>query len=215
MGIKPAYISIELRFHPCERFYPKRIDNLTIFPNAVPCYVSNGTYTWDNVTYDAVCYQFYYEANAAEGCGWCFCPQSKALGYHPFDVERILVLHNKNGIPSMVYFSAHSKGQGMWVPWAECEKTKDGALVVYVARGGHGTYPEGRTYWRIYGFANDVCSKRGRHLRVTNYIPSPGTKLADGIEVLSGIPQVSAKSITPWQRFWLPQYYKQVRFGKS
>lgn len=102
--------------------------------------------------WDALFYSLFWVVNP----GYVIC--GKQMGYHPADVETLVILHDKMKMPKWVYFGAHSKGQGVWQEWSKCDFTEDGKLKVYVSPQSHGFYPKAKTYWRICCLANDVCS---------------------------------------------------------
>lgn len=122
-----------------------------------------GIYEYQGVSYLTVELEFEYEENGAIGLGWCCFPKSRCLGYHERDRESIFILYDNNYIPRHVYFKAHGRGQGMWVPYHECE-TENGKLVVYVARASHAFYPYAKIYWRAFIFASDLTSNTGRSI---------------------------------------------------
>ena len=215
-------IPIELRFHPHEPCYPCYIDHNAGAPAMgnqkpaagarIPTYFVRGTFDYNGRTYEAVAYQIFYTANPADGCGNCCFPRADALGYHDWDCERITVLYDpKNLTPQWVYYGAHSRGQGVWVSWEAAPKTRDGALVAYVALNSHAMYPTPCTYLRIFGLANDYCSRRGVHVRINDYIPAHLFRTPNGIEVSDRIPNLGQGSITAWQRFFLPKYASYLR----
>lgn len=145
-------IPIELHYHPKE----------TCFLNIQKSCYSISEYIYNNKNYDSINYKLYYDFNPAIGFGFWWFPESKRLGYHPVDVERVKILVDKNTQnPEYVYFSAHSN-EGKWVPWKDCEKTDDNHLIIYIARGSHANYPRSGIWVRILGFANDLCSKKGK-----------------------------------------------------
>lgn len=81
-------------------------------------------------------------------------------GDHDFDVEHITLELNENKELERIFFAAHTSREGSWLP-AEHESIEyEGTHpIVYVAQTGHGSYPEGGTYVRIYGFGNDITCK--------------------------------------------------------
>lgn len=151
---------IQLRFHPKEKYFPT--DNkfeeseYTIYKSE-----QNELYSYQGEKYKAELYEIYYKENGAIGLGKSFFPKSKFLGYHLIDVERLIFLRDllDNSI-KFVHFSAH-RDEGKWVPYSSCEKTTFGDLIVYVALSSHANYPHAGCWYRIYGFANDLCSKDG------------------------------------------------------
>lgn len=206
-------IAIELRLHPCEGSFPSAIPGTRCVTDA-PCYVARGVFEYMGVDYASRSYQFYFPENMAIGCGWCCFPRAERLGYHEHDVEGVVVLYSYDDmLPKWVYYGAHSRGQGVWVAWDRCEKARDGALVVYAARGGHGMYPKGRTYLRGFGFANDACSARGRHIRVTEYLPAVNWKGANGIKLTDKVQSLPKASVTLWQRLMICWYVDRLRNG--
>lgn len=181
-----------LRFHPGER---ERLE-----PTA---YITTGKELRGDIMYSVVTYSFYFRNNYAIGCGWRLFPKSGLLGYHEHDVEFISVYYFEN-VPVRVFFSAHGRGQGSWVEWEDCEFVDD-QLVVYVARNSHAMYPHTGRYWRVFGFANDVCSSRGKELRVYSFTSSFDCCFGNGVSLCAKLrPSPPGTSITPWQRFFLP-----------
>lgn len=78
-------------------------------------------------------------------------------GEHDFDLEHITLELNENKQLERIFFAAHGSSEGSWLPANHKSITYEGTHpVVYVARTGHGSYPESGTYVRIYGFGNDI-----------------------------------------------------------
>lgn len=104
-------------------------------------------------------YIFMYANNPGYSCG---------LGRHKADIEHVTLqfAEDRRSI-QQVYFSAHGHTQGMWVKGGECEYTDDNRLKVYAALGSHACYPHAKTYWRIMGLTNDVCSNSGLRVHAT------------------------------------------------
>lgn len=177
--------NVLLQFHPRETSFPLHMGS------HVPCSYFVGRATFHGQMYDYVEYKFEYYDNPAIGLGWQLFPTSKCLGYHLGDIERLGFLMQNNQI-RFVCFKAHGRGQEMWLPWDQCEKTITGDLIAYVARGSHAFYPTGETYWRVWGLANDHCSPRGR----THYVT-----LND--QYHEGFP-LKQQSISAFERFILP-----------
>ncbi len=154
-------VNIQLRFHPHETLTTVSVTDNTIRDI---CYrTKREAMLYNGSSYDIETIYFYYEINKALGCwGTYINPTSQAWGYHKDDVEKVSILYQKGTEhPVYVYFSAHSRGQGMWMEWEKCEKTIDNRLVIYVARSSHACYPTPQTRYRIFGFANDCCSNNG------------------------------------------------------
>lgn len=150
---------------------------------------------------------------------------TKNVGYHEADVEKIIVLRDKDTLaPKHVYFGAHGNGEGMWVPWDKCKKdTATGSsLMVYISPTSHGLYPHPTTYYRMLGFANDKCDGKGEIWK-----PKPEDfehaakqtwsqthfQVKRGINSPLNSPDPAVTSITPTQRFFLvfPQVRNKVK----
>lgn len=195
---------IELRFHPDEKEFISSV--LPEREPKSPVYLTVGKETRGGIEYTVFTYSFYYKNNGAIGLGWQLFPTSRRLGYHDHDVE-FVSLYCEGDEVKMVYFSAHAPGQGTWVAWDECEMSEDDNLVVYVARNSHACYPHPGTYWRIFGFANDVCSQDGRSLVLTvqDVIPSYDCVFSNGVRLCANLrPAPLPTVLTFWQRFCLP-----------
>lgn len=203
-----GFKGIQLRFHPNETAFPACEDagpGSIFLSREKPCYRCSGPITHNQQKYTYVMYRWYYKYNLGIGC--ChMIPESVAMGYHAGDYEGVTVLldwHTQK--PAMVYFHAHSHGQGTWRLWKDCEKTEDGCLVVYVALFSHASYPSPRRYIRGFGFATDVTSKKGRHINYTEYSHVDYTT-----SVFPRVP-LPARSIRAWEMFALPWFVKKLR----
>jgi hypothetical protein len=174
-------LNLELRFHPNEIYFPctpdfKLIDKLE---NSI-VYYKEEDYTYEGISYKSISYLINYIYNSAIGCGYCFCPQKESLGFHNIDRERVKVLFDKeSNEPKYVYFSAHSI-EDKWYPYEQCEKNNNN-LVIYVSLGSHANYPSSGTWFRIFGFANDKCSKKGKKVvpkleKLESYSHNPSEK---------------------------------------
>ncbi len=180
-------LNIVLRFHPWESTFPINTDS------KAPCSIHKGFITITGKMYVIYEYRFKYRENAAIGCCWWFCSNSKCLGYHEGDTESLVFLVDRlSEIIHHVYFKAHGRGQGVWRTWDECEKTQEGDLIAYVARGSHAFYPRKGIYVRVFGLANDLCSEEGENF----YIQETSVSYEDYY-----IPNMN--SIKSWERFIL------------
>lgn len=66
-------------------------------------------------------------------------PGYMSIGFHPADVEKIIILRNQiTKEPMHVYYGAHGHGEGMWLPWSKTERYQN-SLLVYVSPTSHGT----------------------------------------------------------------------------
>ena len=137
-----------------------------------------------------------------------------SIGYHRHDVEAVYVLFDEETRePLHVYFQAHGLGQGSWHTWDECQKTEDGALVVYFAWGSHATYYATGDIVRILGFANDEVEDGGRKIRITeeHYVENVQFDFGDGIRIRSEIPTISNTNISERERKLLPFVNDDIR----
>lgn len=200
---------IELRFHPKET---QQLTSVCENDLTNMGYITLGQSIFlNNEIYDVRTLTFYYAENL--GYGVCLFPYLPPMGYHVNDIEYVSI-YTKSDRPSWVYFSAHSFGQGTWKLLDECETNSNGDLIVYVALNSHANYPHKGTYWRIFGFANDKCSDKGEHLIMSanNFIASYDHTFINGICLYKKLrPPPCSKSVTPWQRFFLPFYMKALR----
>lgn len=84
-------------------------------------------------------------------------------GDHEFDLEHITLELNKDKQLERIFYAAHSSLEGVWLDANNNVISYEGTHpVVYSATTGHGSYPRGGTYVRIYGFGNDVTCKSKR-----------------------------------------------------
>lgn len=183
-----------LKFHPGEVYFPKLTDG------RVECTYCLDKFTYRGVEYTRVEYKFdTYEANGAIGFCWWFFPKSECLGYHLHDDERLSILLDSNGKIEWVSFQSHSRGQYIWKRFEDCDRTPNNTLIVYVARAGHGFYPEDGMWVRAGCCANDLCSDDGVSypISIIGKHDSPRTP-----------PQAS---VTLWERFWLCCYADTLR----
>lgn len=212
-------VSFELRFHSGEKVFPCPVPfGYGGFGIEKEFYVGHGQAMIEGVMYRLETYSWYYASNPAIGCGACLCPTSEALGFHDHDVERVTVAYamdtylEDRAQPIKIYYGAHGTGQGMWVPWLACPKTKEGRVIIYVARGSHASYPSPGIKFRIFGFANDVCNNRGVRIAFDpnmSLVPAFDHRFPNGISLRSHIDVPPSQSITAWQRFLMPLWKPQ------
>lgn len=184
---------IVLKFHPWEEYFPEITDS------RVECSKYKGICSFMGDNYNFTEYAFEYESNDTIGRFWCCFPNSNCLGYHKGYLEKIILLYDEDGNPKYVYFNAHGRGEGMWLPYEDCEKNDQGDLIIYVARGTHAFYPHGEIYWRVFGLANDLCSREGQSYRIHS------------IKTHSNPFHPPQSSIKHWERFLLPFTFNRVR----
>lgn len=209
---------IILFFHPQEKYFP------TVIPSTLnvrslmnpgdycvsqpapmcPTYVASGVQSReDGRAYYVTTYSFYYTENMAIGFGWRLNPTASCLGYHPHDIEYVSIYRPLDNGDAYVYFSAHSRTQGMWKRLDDCEKTEEGELCVYVSLNSHACYPAPKTYWRCFGFANDRCSIRGESRRCNMFVDAQDYMFPNGVRLYATLrPPPPPTSITPLKRFF-------------
>lgn len=87
--------------------------------------------------------------------------KSSVLNKHQCDLEHFTVVLNKKTLkPEKYFFSSHGKTEGFWLSADHSEVEYEGTHpVVYLAKGGHGTYNKEGVYMRIHGIANDETAK--------------------------------------------------------
>jgi hypothetical protein len=84
----------------------------------------------------------------------------KNNGYHTGDIEHIIIRVNKLTKSIIkVFFSSHSKEH--LVKEKRNVHIKDKKLQVFVSLKSHACYPKAKTYYRVFGFANDKTSSQG------------------------------------------------------
>lgn len=88
---------------------------------------------------------------------------------------------------------------------------------MYVALNSHAMYPFNETVVRIFGFANDRLSSRGRRMRFSseNYVEAQYVRFGSGIEITNTIPNVSNRSISEVERVALPLVQDTVRSSRE
>ena len=78
---------------------------------------------------------------------------------HAFDKEEACVrLYKNNNIWEIYSIHGSIHGDGMWWEGTRLDR-EDNRCVLYVANESHAIYGRDKTYKRILGFGNDVCSK--------------------------------------------------------
>ncbi len=194
---------VEFGLHEDEKYMPTpRKNDIASLTKSVacPCYVQKyQDFQYKGKMYHAVSYGLHFDVNGAIGIGYSIFPKSKFLGYHLEDNEKVIILLDiTSGLPQFVYFSAHSRGQGQWKAWNDCDISQSNILNVHVARASHAMYAEPGIKWRIFGFANDKCSRVGKSkfLNVT-FVEVPNI----GKPAKLNIPQSSMSKL---QMFFIP-----------
>lgn len=169
-------------------------------------------YHWKELEYngqkwDALYYVLFYNYNPG------YKVFGKITGFHEADVEKIVVLHNKETKePTWVYFGAHGMGQGVWLEYNKCNFDSEGKLCVYVSPSSHGFYPQAKRYLRICCVANDVCDEQGEQWKPlpSDFEPSDKQVWSDthyqirrGINSPLNTPNPNGHSIKNWERIFL------------
>ena len=169
-----------------------------------PIYYFTKRLTYLGAVYKAIVLSLFYDVNPGYFC----CK----IGFHPADVEHIVVLYDMlTNEPKHVYFAAHGKGEGMWLPYEQCMKNEAGGLVVYVSPTSNAMYPNAGRYMRLCGVANDVCEDGLRWVPGTHDFQDALSQswsdthyqVAKGINSPKNISPPVAKSITPLERVFL------------
>lgn len=189
-------VQIQLRLHPREKQLPC---NKTFNQDAsFPIYYNINTYAYNGTRYRAVIYAVYYEKNLSIVLNGIM-PTNESLGYHDIDVEWIVILHDiVSDLPKYVFTSGHAQ-EGIWTEFQKC-KLDNGRLVVYVALNSHRHSIQAKTYWRIFGFANDYTSNNGKHINMSLVEDQSLSYDTTNREVLD----------TPFRAFFLPLYTKAL-----
>ncbi len=155
-------LDIQLRFHPDEKSFPCDKDKME-YDTFFPIYYNMRDYAYKGKKYKGVFYRVLYRYNYAIGL-YDINPTSTNLGYHEDDKEYIAVLYDyDNNSPQYVYMSGHAQ-EGRWVKANECSVNEEGRLIIYAARYSHRHYHKPAILWRMFGFANDLTSDKGRHI---------------------------------------------------
>lgn len=87
------------------------------------------------------------------------------LGAHEADLEHFTVELDKNTKRATnIFYAAHGENEGILLSrdqmMSEGQRYLEGTHpIVYIARGGHGTYPKEGIYVRFVGMANDITQK--------------------------------------------------------
>lgn len=201
------YFPVEFRFSKHQTIHNSRISTF-LGMNAReqterPIYYIEKKVSYKGILYSAMILSLFFENNP----GYCW----GTLGQHKGDIEHLVVLHNDYEAKH-VYFGAHGNAQGTWVPYDECEKNAEDALVVYVSPTSHGFYPRANTYWRIGGFANDVCLGDGERWSPSYMDFEDASKqswthshyqVVRGINTPMNLSPPASRGIKPWERFFL------------
>lgn len=220
-------IALEFRFAPTQSQMPSAISrylNTTFSEQSeTPIYYHYKRANWRGKTYLALFYMIFYAHNPGYK-PFRLCGIGKSLGEHAADIEHLVILFENEDLtkPAVVYFGAHGTGQGQWVAWDKCEKNSEGALRLYVSPTSHAMYPKPGCYLRIFGFANDVTTKKG-----ASWTPAPADfvhshdqswsdshyQVARGINTPKNMSEPASTSITPHERFLmaLPAIRKKLK----
>ena len=193
---------IELRFHPDELLST----TLPEYPTFPAAYIAHGEEKRGDNVYNVTTIYFYYKPLLTVTCSSLLCPTYKS------GTECISIYYEAKKI----YFSAHTRGQGMWVDFNDCEVNDKDDFIIYVALNSHACYPHPGLYLRNFGFSNDYCREGGKRLRFSysNIIPAFDHEFDDGTKLYKyPQPPPPSASITPFQRFILPLLFNTLASG--
>lgn len=112
----------------------------TKYPSKLEVYVIQNTMKYNEDTF----YDTYYIM---------LFPFNGTIESHLGDEEYVMIRTDGNNNPLGMYYSNHSGG--IWVPWWEVPKNKDGRPIVYIARESHAMFPSTGVFPRALGFGND------------------------------------------------------------
>lgn len=188
-------VRLKLYFHNDEMGYPCDKNFLKDNMSSIYYTIKESDYLYYGKKFKLVVYQIYYKHNYAIGAFGKF-PMNPKLGYHEKDVEQVCILYEPLEMkPFRVFFSAHAQ-EGKWYNInSECEYANN-TLNVYVSKYSHSMYPTPKTRMRIFGFANDITSNKGKQM-----IPS---LIKD--ESISYSPQLYEVLATPFKALMMPFY---------
>lgn len=104
--------------------------------------------------YIDIVYMFFYPHN--RGYKICCCYNA---GEHQADLEYIITRVNKsNNLIDKIFFSSHSNENQIY-DYNNINFTLDRINpIIYVAKNSHANYNKPKTYYRIFGFANDITT---------------------------------------------------------
>lgn len=106
-------LNLQLRLHPSEKFFPtdKQYKPIDVFP----AYYKIDTYAYKGKRYLRTTYEIYFAENGAIGLNGLDIYNTN-LGYHPKDIERIIILCDLITLEILhVFFSAHAQ-EGKFYP---------------------------------------------------------------------------------------------------
>jgi len=120
--------------------------------------------TWDDKDKTYIQQIYFYGFNAPYDIGPFKGDIADFQDAHECDVEHMTFeLDSKTKDLKRIYYGSHGLKEGFWLDAHHPDIQYEGTHpVAFVARGGHGLYPRGGTYVRIYGMANDITSKHMR-----------------------------------------------------
>lgn len=147
---------LQLRLHPSAKCGPpqEKINDTPLYANVKRVVNKDGTLAAIEINYLT-----FYAHNGHYDVGYIGLFK---VGAHDGDWEHITVrLSPETGALQAVYCNAHRSFDGCWVSADKVERTCEGRIKAYVARHGHGTYPQAGIWWRAGCCANDLTSDKG------------------------------------------------------
>ena len=91
------------------------------------------------------------------------CPFILDVGAHDGDIEHITVRVDPTGSKLMgIWYNAHRNHDGSWVSGSEVETTREGRVLSFVAKHGHGHYARDSVFFRHFFLGNDVTKREIR-----------------------------------------------------
>ena len=122
----------------------------TKYPSKLEVYVIQNTMKYNEDTFYDTYYIILFAYNGT-------------IEPHLGDEEYVMIRTDGNNNPLGMYYSNHSGG--IWVPWWEVPKNKDGHPIVYIARESHAMFPSTGMFHRALGFGNDVVEPSDKPLQ--------------------------------------------------
>ena len=181
------------------------------YPSSGEGFIHEGRIIWNQEEYIYRKYMWHYVSTDANGC---ITTPLKNFENNRHHVQAITVLHDFDlHEPSFVYFHAYGTSEGVWRRWDVCEKTEDGALKVYVAKGCHASYAERGRYLRVLGTKLDIARGNGRAITYRTFHPvDKSITFPDGTLKAVAMSNLPRTSLTRLTRFFLPCMRRKYRF---
>lgn len=131
------------------------------YPSKLEVYVIQNTMTYNEDTFRDTYYIMLFAYNGT-------------IEPHLGDEEYVMIRTDGNNNPIGMYYSNHSGG--IWVPWADVPKNKDGRPIAYIARESHAMFPSTGVFPRALGFGNDKIDPVDKPLAYDLVVIKDGVK---------------------------------------